>query len=142
MMKNLKRRIMRKFNHFIFLALCLLLACNREDISKDKLLTDEDKSWNIYHVGDTIKLLSNFNHKKYYRVNEIKQGMYDYTFDNSKFEYITIVSSRVDTVLPGGKGNIILRLGRDCCYNLSYFRIVTSHGEFFMANPFDLINRA
>jgi hypothetical protein len=96
------RFIMRYFSILLLIfAVGFLFSCKKkEEPKKVYRLTPEDISWNIYHMSDTIKLLSNHNHYRAYCVDFIIQDInnpneYD-SWDS--YESIGIGFQRLDSI--------------------------------------------
>ncbi|MEI6122046.1 MAG: hypothetical protein WCQ95_00320 [Bacteroidota bacterium] len=96
---------MKKNIFFATLVFCvLLISCKKKEEQKITYrLTAEDLTWNIYHLGDTIKLLSNLNHPRNYCITRLYQGLDNSSVDLSwnAFEYISIGFSRTDSGQTG-----------------------------------------
>jgi hypothetical protein len=103
---------MKKIVYTLFISLTLLYSC-KEKTKPDSFLTEDDKAWNIYHVGDSLKFLSNINHKRNYIVIKVEQGMRDKPYDGIKYEYIYMQASRTDTILTGIVTGLEMTFARD-----------------------------
>jgi hypothetical protein len=104
-------KIIYSFSFFLFI---LLIGCKKkEEPKKVYHLTPEDMTWNIYHVGDTIKLKSNYNNNREYCITSISQLMHNpgYYDDWNSYESLGIRFSRLDTVLYDNYISIILDRG-------------------------------
>jgi hypothetical protein len=131
---------MKAIQFSLIISLVFLLSCrNKIETHPDHLLNDDDKSWNIYHVGDTLKFRSNYNHKRNYRVTEVKQGMGDNPDDNLKYEYILILASRIDTTITGITTGIEMTFARDQNTSQPGLVILCWVDEYLSSSPFNLL---
>jgi hypothetical protein len=128
----------RSYILFIFL-LVLLFGCKKK-VDPNYYLTDEDKSWNIYHEGDTIKFLSNYNHKKYYRISKLEQGMReDIVEDDVYYEYIDLEFARTDTTASYLDPAIYMMFARHYNKSAPDFIILTQFTEYYQTQPFNIL---
>ena len=78
-----------------------LFSCKKkEEPKKVYRLTPEDLTWNIYHVGDTIKFFSNHNKSRIYCVDYINQSITnpDENDDWESYEGLGIRFQRIDSI--------------------------------------------
>jgi len=99
----------------LLLTLGFTISCKKKnENSSNHYLTGEDMTWNIYHINDTLKFLSNFNHRRDYRVYKINQGMIEKWDSGISSEYVDIFMSRSDTsIISGINYNIYMQLSRE-----------------------------
>jgi len=85
---------------FLFM-FAILFSCKKKEEHKiEYRLTAEDKTWNIYHKGDTIKFKSNFNHYRNYYIFSNGQGVHNPQSTDywNSYEDILIVLNRIDSL--------------------------------------------
>jgi len=91
-----------KFVILLPLLITLFSSCNSkvEELKKEYRLSADDLLWNIYHTGDTIKFLSNYNNCRMYRVHNIYHTINEIHTSNDwyDFEVIDVGLNRVDSV--------------------------------------------
>jgi len=76
------------------------VSCKKqEEPPKKYRLTPEDLTWNIYHVGDTIKFLSNLSHYRSYCVEYINRYIENPGENDQWYSYegISIKFNRADS---------------------------------------------
>lgn len=99
----------------LLITLFLFFGCKKEEQEKHYFyLTDEDKEWNIYHLNEEIKFVSNMGNIRTYKVTYIRTGMHEFhiptDFEDIIYymEYVFISLNRIDTT---EKINIELKRG-------------------------------
>jgi len=126
------------FYSLIFIS--LFFSCKKEN-NKGYRLSDEDKSWNIYHEGDTIKFLSNNYKKKIYFVDKINTSIISpgENDDWDSYEQLEIRFRRSDSVFANNFIDVYLIRG---------YRGDPSHGfiiftfwidDLLIGSPFNLL---
>jgi hypothetical protein len=101
----------------------LIPSCRKEEEPpKEYRLTPEDLTWNIYHKGDTVKFLSNYNHNLVYVITGISQNIHDPSSNDdwNSYEDISIGFCRLDSANPNKNFSMSLVRGYPGDYNRGF----------------------
>jgi len=93
------KRTVILFSVLMIAGIFLFYSCKKKTDS-NIYLTDDDLAWQIYHLGDTLKFLSNQNHHRTYVVNRINHQMLNWDwvgYEDIKHEDIEVLIQRVDS---------------------------------------------
>jgi len=128
--------------YLIIILLSLLYSCKDKNPAKPIYrLTDDDKSWNIYNVGDTLKFLSNYNKKKNYFVENVNTVIINPTEIDywDSYERLGIRFRRSDSVFTNNCFSMYLIRGYSGDSSHGFIIFMYWEDDLYLLSPFNLL---